>query len=511
MTSVFGASDRSVDISWSATPGALSYEVQYFKLNDRKRIKLGIDKVPGTVWNKTLPPGSYALQIRALDFRNVPSKWGPLQNFMVTLPTVTQVVPAIGQTYNIAKDKEQVEVTLTWQSISEADMYHVIVHNSNGKTIYENIMPETLVNIPLRKEGKYFWKVTALADGDRKPSKPVMKHFFSVIPPLNPAPKLDLKVLQKRFIISWKGSSGEKNELDLYRKVDGQWKNILSKKRKSSLKIPKSRLKTGNYRIKLVSYDSRNRASEPAVMLFTWDQSELSSVKKIEQKQRKDSTNSLLSGNFDKTPWYVDLTFTSNNINSTTINDSAEIANKYIGNDYILDINRVTKSNWQWVNRGQIGSYVDALRSYNTFAIKTGAMWNSSISKSFKVEGGSRLYINESLYTSGNGDTEQIEPGKLKTFGIDAFGSIGLKVFKNGLLSVGGTFAKDLKMLGSSPARSEFDSGTQGTYFFAFENEFTPSIAAKAFLEFGSYETRFLSETTEFNSKTVGFTLHLDF
>ena len=356
------AASRTVEMAWTPTPGAIGYEFQLFKIvkgDEKVYLK---EKVNSTIWNKSLAPGEYAFQIRALDYRNVAGPWGPKKFFKVSLPTVKQVSPVVNQSFDLIED-DDINVSFIWDEIPEADRYNFKLMAPDGTVIENQNVTDTAISLDFEKPGKYYWKVTALTSKDKTPSAINFKKYFIIHPPKMPAPEVRFDVNDKFFSVLWDSSAlSRKDKITIYHRRDGKWSPIFKDEKKKIRKVNliKNKIPIGKYKLKLVSFTNNGRPSEPSTVYFNWDQKDVSGVENRSNPAM--STQGNLADPFGKTPWMLSFGLSSVSAEFTNIisaNDTATTSG-YIGNNYNYSIGReFAKGKYYWDISGNISNVVN--------------------------------------------------------------------------------------------------------------------------------------------------------
>jgi hypothetical protein len=392
---------RMVEMTWSPIPEAMAYELKLYQNSGSQYQEMGIEKVNATFWSKALNPGEYAFEIRALDYRNVPGVWGKKQHFKVSLPSVKQVAPAQQQSFDLIEDDKLV-VDLVWEEIPETASYHIHVQDEAGKLLLNKSLKETSSSIPLERPGKYFWKVTALASNDKTPALGTMDKFFIVYPPRLIAPFAALKNQQNNVKIEWqahKQSIKEKVTVSYF--DDGKWLPVISEEvtGKKELFIPKSKLKKGQYRIRLVSFDSTKRPSEASVLDYQWDEQNAHAGPIMTQ-----SPNKFNNERFGQTPWAIEMgvsNITATFQNQISKNDTL-IQGGYVANGYNAKFYRqLANSQHQWIT--QTSLYNAMNQENNWLLLNLSSQMRYTIKKnihSFEIDYG--LSYRDLPFSAGN-------------------------------------------------------------------------------------------------------------
>lgn len=361
------ASSRVVEMSWAPTPGALGYEFKLYKIIKGSEKLFLKETVNSTIWNKSLAPGDYAFEIRALDYRNVPGAWGAKKFFKVSLPTVKQISPVINQSYDLIEDDEM-NISFIWDEIPEADRYNFKLQAPDGTVIENKNTTDTALSLDFAKPGKYFWKVTALTSKDRVPVSVSYKKFFIIHPPKLPAPEVRFDVNAKFFSVLWDSSVlSKKDKITIYHRKNDKWSQIFKDEKKKIRKINliKNKIPKGKYKLKLVSFSENGRASEPSTLYFKWDKNDISDIENRSRPSMYTSTNSL--DQYGKTPWMFSFGLSSvaaDFTNIITANDTSTVSG-YIGNNYNYSVGReFSNGKYYWDISGNISNVVNETESW---------------------------------------------------------------------------------------------------------------------------------------------------
>lgn len=363
----FTASPRTVEMSWRPSQGALSYEVQIFKIISGSEKKLSQEKINSTVFNKSLLPGDYAFQVRALDYRNVPGQWGQKKFFKVSLPTVKQISPAINQAFDLSED-EDINITLLWDEIPEAEKYDVQLKTEEGDVIFSELINDTAVSVDFSKPGKYFWKVTALTSKDKRPNKVAFQRFFHVHPPKMPPPEVEFEVKNEFFSIKWDGRKNTiKDKITIYKKGPQGWDKIYKREQRNihRVKMLKDKIEEGRYKLRLVTYGKDNRASEPSIVFFNWDQKNVSNIES--KSSPKISTQANTIDRHGKSPYILKfgLSSTEQSYQGRTHATDTNFSDNLIGTVIHIDASKkVFNKKYIWQNSLSLSSLIDAKFSW---------------------------------------------------------------------------------------------------------------------------------------------------
>ena len=460
------AANRVVELSWSPTMGATGYEVKVFKVINGDEKEFLKEKVLSTVWTKSLNSGDYYFQIRSLDYRNVPGSWGEKRFFKVSLPTVKQVTPSLNQGYDLIEDTE-IPITFVWEEIAEADRYNLKVTNEAGKILLNKNLTDTYYSYDFSTAGKYYWKVSALTAKDSTPSKVEFTKFFVVHPPKMNAPEVQFEVKDKYFSIYWDSSlNSERDKINIFHRRNNRWVQIYKaeKKKIRRVNLDKTKIPKGKYKLKLVSFTSEGRASDPSTILFDWDQNDLSNV--VDKSQGAPiSRGNMLASKFGKTPWSFGFGMSSTSIDFQgliTENDTL-VSSRFSGNNYHFFAERHYKNSpWSWQTDGWASSVVNA--DDNWFLFNVSSMANLKLGNSineYDLEAGvsyrSLPYYDANIQVTEEGESANISFLSLH-FGGDYYYHL------NDAISFGGNARFYLNTLGidhPTGAQLEFSTSNQ--------------------------------------------------
>jgi hypothetical protein len=423
----FAQSQRIVEMTWNPTQGALSYEIQVYKVVGGSENLFSTEKIQSTVWSKNLTPGDYAFQVRSLDYRGVAGPWGQKKFFKVSLPTVRQEAPAVNQGFDMIEE-EETNITFVWEEVPEAEKYNLKIMAENGPVLYDENTSDTSLSIDFEQPGKYFWKVTALTGRDKTPSKVSFNKYFMVYPPRLPAPEVKFEVKDQFFSISWdKNKQGIKDKINIYRKEDGEWKKIYSQERKkiNRVNLVKTKIPKGQYKLRLVEYDKNNRGSDPSVVFFDWDQQQISGVQNRNQPQPNQGGGGQSSGKYadrhGKTPWYVTAGLSSIGFSyegTITATDTL-VTNQFTGNNIYASLSRQIKDKYIWENQFVMNQLVDNQSDWTNPNFRSTVLWPKTFKNYHFFTAGGGVAMTSLPYIDANVATDQVGSQTLSLLGID--------------------------------------------------------------------------------------------
>ena len=152
----------SVTFTWDPVPGAVQYLVAYSYPYDPDDFVGGSDFCTETQLTLNLWPDAFIFAVIAFGRDYYATSSDLSDTITLTLPVSTLAAPE-----NLSVKADGYDVTVTWDTVTNASGYRLCVSNDNGATWASVDCSETNWKSTLTADGTYLFKVQACGDNDR--------------------------------------------------------------------------------------------------------------------------------------------------------------------------------------------------------------------------------------------------------------------------------------------------------------------------------------------------------
>jgi hypothetical protein len=402
---LWAAKDRLVELSWEPITGAVSYEIEIYKIKDDKKTLLGKESTYSFTWRKKLTSGQYAYRLRSLDYRRVPGPWSAHQEFFVNLPSVSLIRPYENESIEGIEGRT-VEILFAWEEVVGARYYLLHILDAKGNDVYKNYISETKTYVNLKTAKVYNWRVEAVrSKSDPIPAPSNTRELDIKGPSLKPT-KITLNRSSKKYLtFKWTKPEGAKHfAYHLYQSKSGTWVKIKSDAnyKKTVYRARKKRLKPDRYRFIVDVLAPGRSASKRSVLEFDW-----SGVKVAkEEKKLEDPVFASTTGQVVKTvrsPFEAFFSFGAPGGNYEGYVDETEslVTNKISAQRFVLGLNyNVPNKNRRYYFAGEMDNFVNSKAAWQLYTGDFGIDWFWGSNHHFEV--GTGLFFKQTPYIWGD-------------------------------------------------------------------------------------------------------------
>jgi len=219
---------RSLELEWVKVPGAISYKLEFKRIDHNVHDKVLIFSTEENHWHGELPLGSFYMRLRAYDQRDVAGSWSDPALITIAPPPVGLIEPAEGLVVaSRTRDKETLE--FSWTDLGPGVTYLIQVYDASGESVFHRESKEPNISLELTVAAEYSWEVTALARGEVSSDESERRSFSIVGPPIA-TPQIEQAYSQEQGIISWsRPPFAEVFEVQLHSRspTDGRWRLVV--------------------------------------------------------------------------------------------------------------------------------------------------------------------------------------------------------------------------------------------------------------------------------------------
>lgn len=260
---------RNVEIEWEPVPDATRYEIQIVRKGDSIREPLSF-VTKKSIWQATVKPGTYSMQIRSYDNRDVPGSWTPATELIVKLPAIIPIEPAANA--KLQAPQELYPMNFRWEPIPGAVKYRLDLtsNTTNWTKTIDVAEPSASVEVPAGEN--YQWNVRAIDSSSELGESNSDPYLFSIQGAPLSQPDIEKPITKFVRELSWsrpKFSQTFSYELSHYQRKTKKW-IIVDRQTdfaKTTLSVDISR-PSGIYRLTVSAHATRHLPSAPSQLVF---------------------------------------------------------------------------------------------------------------------------------------------------------------------------------------------------------------------------------------------------